>query len=128
MPGALETCKMLSEYCSLYIVTNGVSKTQHSRIRLSAIKDYFKDIFVSEDVGYQKPLKEFFDYVFEKINLIDKSRVLIVGDSLTSDIQGGNNAGIDTCWYNPKGIENTKKVNCTYEINNLQDLLSIIKS
>ncbi len=127
IPGALELCHELSREHKLYIVTNGVSKTQHKRINKSSIKEYFQGVFVSEDVGYQKPQVEYFNYVFEKLAPVDKSRVLIVGDSLSSDIKGGINAGIATCWYNPKGLKNLEGLYIDYEIKNLQELFKIVR-
>ena len=127
LDGAIDACKYLSEYCELYIVTNGVSKTQHSRIDNSPLMKYLRGVFVSEEVGYQKPRKEFFDYVFSTIGDVDKSKVLIVGDSLSSDILGGINAGIDTCWFNPHQQINTLEIKADYEIRSLQELYSIIE-
>ena len=126
IPGALELCRKLSEQFDLYIVSNGVSRTQHSRLNASGLRTYMKDVFVSEDAGYQKPMKKFFDYVFERIPDFSPSQTIIVGDSLTSDIQGGKNAGISTCWYNPDGIKNVFPYSADYEIHLLEDLLSIL--
>lgn len=74
---------------ALYIVTNGVAKTQYQRLNDSNMTSFFNDIFVSEEVGYQKPMKEYFDYVFERIPSFEREKTLIVGDSLASDILGG---------------------------------------
>ena len=103
--GAEELCKKLSEKYELYIVTNGIGTVQQSRLALSGLLPYFKDVFVSEKIGSQKPEKKFFDFVFENIPEKDKSRVIIIGDSMSSDILGGINAGIDTCFFNPAGRE-----------------------
>ena len=101
--GAEEMLSYLAEGHALYVVTNGVERTQRNRLRLSGIDRFMTDLFISEAIGWQKPQKEFFDCCFERIPGLDRSRTLIIGDSLTSDIQGGFNAGIDTCWFNPKG-------------------------
>lgn len=127
LPGALELCQNLYGRCRMYIVTNGVTQTQRRRLAASPLKGYMDGIFVSEETGFQKPRKEFFDYVFGSIALADLKRVIIVGDSLTSDIQGGINAGIDSCWYNPKGLPNYGGIPCTYEIARLCQLEEIIK-
>ena len=127
LDGAIEACQYLSEHCDLYIVTNGVSKTQHSRIDNSPLMKYIKEVFVSEEIGYQKPRKEYFDYVFNAIGKVDKSRVLIVGDSLSSDILGGINAGIATCWFNPDEKEKNLGIKADYEIRSLQELYLIIE-
>lgn len=100
LPGALDICAYLKERYTLYIITNGVSSTQYSRLRLSGLDQYFQDIFVSEDAGSQKPQKEYFDYCLDRIEEKDISKMLIIGDSLTSDIRGGKIAGISTCWAN----------------------------
>lgn len=126
MLGALELCRKLTKSHKLYIVTNGVSKTQHRRINNSLIKDYFEGVFVSEDVGYQKPQVEYFNHVFNKIGITDTSRVLIVGDSLSSDIKGGINAGIATCWFNPLGHNKDEALSPTYTISSLSEVLEIV--
>lgn len=126
LPGAKELCEKLSKTHTLYIVTNGFSMVQHKRFENSEIKPCFADIFVSEDIGYQKPQREYFDYVFEKIPSVDKKNILLVGDSLTSDILGANNAGINSCWFNPNQKENQTNASCTYEINTLTELIEIV--
>ena len=115
---------LYTEY-DLYIVTNGVSSTQYSRQKGSGIDKYFKGVFVSEDIGYQKPAKEYFDYCFEHIENLKLDETLIIGDSLSSDIQGGINAGIDTCWFNPKHMKQT--LDATYVIEDLRELYTILK-
>ena len=87
---------------------------------------HFKDIFVSEEVGYRKPMKEYFSYCFDKIGDLDKEKTLIIGDSLSSDIKGGNNAGIATCWYNPKKQKKTDDYHVTHEIEDLRELLELV--
>ncbi|OYP21392.1 hypothetical protein CG709_07745 [Lachnotalea glycerini] len=91
------------------------------------IDSYVKNIFVSEATGFQKPMKEYFEYCFKRIPGIEIERTIIVGDSLSSDILGGNNAGIDTCWFNPKEEICTVDVNINYEIKALAQLYDIVK-
>lgn len=122
LPHALEIVQSLSLHYHLYIVTNGVSQSQYCRLQESGLDIYFQDIFVSEDAGYQKPQKEFFDYCFQRIPSFDKKRTLIIGDSLSSDMQGGYHAGIDTCWINPHHLINTLQIPITYTISHLQEL------
>lgn len=107
-------------------VTNGTKVAQDKKLRLSGLDKVFDYIFISEDVGVEKPNIEYFNYVFEKIGITDKSEVIIIGDSLTGDIQGGINAGIDTCWYNPCHKENTTTIKATYEIDDLGKLTEIV--
>jgi YjjG family noncanonical pyrimidine nucleotidase len=122
MDGAESVCRELSKYKKLAIITNGIERTQLKRIHKSAIKPYISDIFVSEKIGFAKPACEYFDYVFESLNINDKSSVLVVGDSLLSDIKGGMNYGVDTCWYNPNGIANSAEIIPTYEIKLLSEI------
>ena len=125
LPHARDILEKLYQKYPLYVVTNGVSKTQYSRLKGTRIDQYFQDIFVSEDIGYQKPAKEYFDCCFHKIEDIKLDQTLIIGDSLSSDIQGGINAGIDTCWYNPQHLKKPQDMNITYEIHDLRELFQI---
>ena len=120
---AEELCKKLSEKYELYIVTNGIGTVQQSRLAKSGLLPYFKDVFVSEKIGSQKPEKKFFDFVFENISEKDKSKVVIVGDSMSSDILGGINAGIDTCFFNPLGREEVYSP--TYAVKSFKELENI---
>ena len=106
----------------LAAITNGTKVAQNKKLSVSGLADIFDYIFISEDVGMEKPNKGFFDFVFEKMEIQDKKQVLVIGDSLTSDIRGGNNAGVDTCWYNPECEKKDVEVDITYEINTLQEL------
>ena len=100
--GAKELCAALEGKAKLYIVTNGVAFIQKGRMEVCGIKDYFDKIFISGEVGVEKPDIRYFERVAEQIEGFSKNRAVIVGDSLTSDIKGGINFGIDTCWYNPR--------------------------
>lgn len=111
----------------LAIITNGFTDVQNSRINNSPLKDAFEHIIISESTSFQKPQIGIFGYAFDKLQITDKSNVLMVGDSLTSDIQGGINYGIDTCWFNPTHKENHTSVKPTFEIDQLESLLEIIK-
>ena len=88
---------------------------------------YFRGIFISQEIGINKPQKGFFDYCFNEIPDFLKEKTIIVGDSLTSDIKGGNNAGIQTCWYNPRGIKCPDDVTVNYEIKDILQLKNILK-
>lgn len=127
VPHAEEVLTELQAKCKLYVVSNGVAEIQNSRMKGSGLEKYFIARFVSEEVGYPKPQKEYFDYCFKHIDGFDKSKALIIGDSLTSDIQGGVNAGIDTCWFNPKCAINSSNLTPCYEIVDLRQLLDIVK-
>ena len=127
IPQALEVCRQLSGLCRLYIVTNGVEATQNSRLDRSGLRPYLSGVFVSETTGYQKPQKEYFDYVFSEIPDFDRENTLMVGDSLNSDMKGGANAGLDVCWYNPEKKPNCVGVKVNYEISSLKELTDIVK-
>lgn len=123
--GAEEFLKKLSKKYDIYVITNGVKRVQTIRLSLVNITKYFKKVYISEEIGYQKPSVEFFDFVLNDLNIINKEEVLIIGDSLSSDIQGGINSGIDTMWYNPKGLQSN--INYTYQIENYDEFFEIIK-
>lgn len=124
--GAEDICRKLCARCRLFIITNGVGTTQRRRFDASPIKPYFEDIFISEEIGFQKPDKRYFDSVFKKIPEINPSSALVVGDSLTSDIKGANNAGLDSCWYNPKKLPAYTDMSYTYMITDLKELEAIV--
>lgn len=125
LPEALETVKALYSKCRLLIITNGIGDVQRPRFNASGLKPYFDDIVISEEIGAAKPSRKIFDIAFEMMNMPGKEETLIVGDSLTSDMAGGIKYGIDTCWYNPSGMQNEKGFEVTYEIQNLQQIISI---
>lgn len=108
------------------IVTNGLKVVQDGRIRKSQIAHYFQDIVVSEEVQIAKPDSRIFQLALDNLKYEDKKKVLVVGDSLSSDIKGGINFGIDTCWYNPDDTKNESGIEPTYEIRELRELLDII--
>lgn len=126
IPGAIELLNSLEDKFELYIVSNGVATTQYNRLKASGLYPYFNQVFISEETGYQKPQKEFFDYVFSRIPGFIPSKALIIGDNLASDIQGGINASIDTCWYNPKQLVKTKDLPITYTISSFDELMQIL--
>ena len=123
LPGAEEMCKKLAERCTLYILTNGMHVAQVGRFEKSPIKKYIADMFISEDMGCQKPDKEYYDKVFAIIGLQDKSRAVMVGDSLTSDIQGGINGGVDTIWYNAKRKPHNPEIMPTYTAYTMDEIV-----
>jgi 2-haloacid dehalogenase len=110
----------------LAAVTNGTKIAQEKKLKASGLDQIFDAIFISENVGFEKPNKEFFDYVFASLGITDKSEAIIIGDSLTSDILGGVNSGIDTCWFNPSHKQNPSGIPVSYEIDDLSKLESII--
>ena len=125
--GAYEAVKKISSLCEIYIITNGLSTVQRGRFGKSSITKLLKDIFISDELEVQKPHKEFFDIVLSKINENDKSKILVVGDSLTSDMQGGKNAGLKTCIYDPKDKISMPHNLCDYKVTALENICDIIK-
>ena len=127
LPGAEAFCRALSDGgCRLAIVTNGLPTAQGGRFNRSPLKDIIPHMFVSMEVGYQKPQKEYFDAVCAALDLTDRSRAVIVGDSLRSDVLGGRNAGIDTIWYNPSGQPEDPAIRPTMTAKNYQDILGYL--
>lgn len=124
--GSLELVESLSKTCKLSIVTNGLTDVQTKRIRHSMIAPYFQDIVISEEVKVSKPNPAIFEHALNNLDHSNKCTVLMVGDSLTSDIQGGINFDIDTCWYNPNQVVNATKIKPTYEAKNFEELKTFI--
>ena len=124
--GTKKVLEQLAGKYELAITSNGPKNQQYHRLDNAKFSKYFSNIFISEEVGFNKPDKRFFDIVFANIENKEKSKILIVGDSISSDIIGGKNIGIDTCWYNPKNKENKTDVEPNYTIKNFQELLGII--
>lgn len=123
--GADEFIKKLSSVCDVYIVTNGLIASQTGRFNETPIKPYIKKLYISESIGYAKPDKEFFDYCISDIGEQDRSKYIILGDSLTSDMQGGRNAGIATCRFSRNG-EITHSPLCDYEITEYNQFFEIL--
>ena len=126
LPGATDLLQSLSKIGRVYILTNGFAVSQNGRMVNSGIMDYAKAMFISEELGAQKPDKEYFDICFDQIPDFDKSRALMIGDSIASDMLGGINAGVSTCWYNPTGKANAKGLPITYNIQTYRQLMDII--
>ena len=122
-----ELVKGLKGRIKQYAVTNGTKVAQDRKLLKSGLIDLFDGVFISEDIGVEKPGIGFFEYVWEQIGEYDPSEIMIVGDSLTSDMQGGNNAGIVCCWYNPAGKMNDKNLRIDYEITDLAQVLDILE-
>ena len=109
-----------------YVVSNGTVAAQTKKLRRSGFDRLVDGVFLSEELGWEKPAREFFDRVFQAIGDWDRDRVLIVGDSLTSDIAGGNRAGIRTCWYNPEGLPNTTGARVDFQLRDLGELPALL--
>jgi len=126
LPGAEELCRNLAGKIIQVILTNGIKDVQESRLRLSVLRPWIDHLVISEEAGSQKPNREIFEFALKKVGPIPLDRMIIVGDSLTSDIQGGVNFGIDTCWFNPKGKPRSHGIGPTFEIKALSELGPIL--
>lgn len=122
LDGAENICRELSEKYRVYIVTNGIKDVQIGRLEGSKLKEYFIKAFVSEEMGFEKPHVGFFEAAAREIPDFDKSKTLIIGDSLSSDMKGGINFGIDTCWYNTSGKTIPEDMIITYSVSSYDDI------
>ncbi len=128
IPGAVELLETLYGKYKLYMVTNGNESVQVPRLASAGIEHFFEEIFISQRIGYDKPRIEFFDSCFAKMPSFDKDEMIIIGDSLTSDIQGGINAGIHTCWFNPRGKQGREDIVPEYEVRSLEEIPELLKN
>lgn len=126
LPGAEEALKSLAQRYKLYLASNGTAKVQAGRLQSSGIGKYFAEVFISQEIGADKPDKVYFDRCAAKIPGYDPRKAMIVGDSLTSDIQGGINAGMTTVWVNPRHASHPDHIVPDYEIENLTQLEDVL--
>ena len=125
--GAIELLDALIDRgYELYAATNGITTIQTGRLAQSGLAPYFNQVFISEQLQTQKPDAQFYERIGARIPNFNKKYALMIGDSLSADIQGGNNAGIDTVWYNPQHLENKTQAQSTYEVQSYQDLLDCL--
>lgn len=128
LDGALALCTELSRDCDLYIITNGFRFIQEGRFYHSPLAPLFRGVFISEDVGVEKPDVAFFDHVRANIPDFCPETTLVVGDSLSSDIEGGIRARLDVCWYNPAQKTAPANLKITYTVSELSEILSIVQN
>lgn len=128
LPGAEEAVKSLSGKYRLFLASNGSAKVQAGRLTSADLYRFFEQVFVSEEIGHNKPSKAYFDACFSRIPDFDPEKAIIVGDSLTSDIRGGNNAGIRTCWVNPKHAPRDPEIHVDHEIECLSRLEALLET
>ena len=125
---AFETINSLTGKYKQYAVTNGTYIAQQRKLTQTGLINIFDDVFISDKIGFEKPNIEFFNAVQEKVGKFNKNEVMIIGDSLSSDMKGGNNAGILCCWYNPHNIENKSNIKIDFEINDISKILDILEN
>ena len=126
LPGAEEAVKKLHDRYRLFLVSNGTATVQHSRLTSAGLYPYFEQVFISQEIGYNKPDKAYFDRCFERIPGFAPEKALMVGDSLTSDIKGGINAGLKTVWVNP-AHKDCGSIRPDYEIEGLSQLEALLE-
>ncbi|MBI5031699.1 MAG: pyrimidine 5'-nucleotidase [Chloroflexi bacterium] len=127
MDGAYEVVQALRPHYKLGLITNGLKDVQRPRLQQSALNDAFAAFIISEEVGAAKPAPAIFEFAFRQMGNPSRDQVLLIGDSLTSDIKGGNNYGVDTCWFNPSHAPRTIDVTIIYEIDHLTDLIKLLQ-
>lgn len=127
IPGAVELLESLYGKYKLYLVTNGNESVQVPRLESADIGHFFEEIFISQRVGYDKPSIEFFDRCFAAMPPYEKAEMIIIGDSLTSDIKGGINAGIHTCWFNPYGKSPREDIAPEYIVSSLEEIPELLE-
>ena len=123
---SFEVVRTLRGYVKQYAVSNGTVAAQTKKLRVSGFAALMDRVFLSEKIGIEKPDGRFFDAVFEEIGNVNRKEVLIIGDSLTSDILGGMNAGIRTCWYNPEGEKAPETYRIDMEVQDLRELIPLL--
>lgn len=128
LPGAEEAVDRLSKKYRLFLASNGTASVQKGRMTSANLYRFFEKVFVSQEIGHNKPSKAYFDACFAQIPGFDRDKAIIVGDSLTSDIRGGNNAGIATCWVNPEGLPRREDIHVDYEIKALRELEALLEA
>ena len=127
LPGAEEAVDALSKKYRLFLASNGTAVVQKGRMTSANLYRFFEKVFVSQEIGHNKPSQAYFDAAFAQIPGFDRERAMIVGDSLTSDIRGGNNAGIRTCWINPGHALRNPEIHVDYEIEALSQLPQLLE-
>ncbi len=124
--GATSMLDDLKASAKLAIITNGLKEAQRPRIKEAALNSYFQTIIVSDEIGFAKPDPAFFEFTFANIGQPNKDRVLVIGDSLNSDIKGGNRYGLDTCWFNPSKKLNQSEIKPKFEISQLSEIQNLV--
>ena len=128
LPGAEEAVDALSKKYRLFLASNGTAVVQKGRMTSANLYRFFEKVFVSQEIGHNKPSKAYFDACFAQIPDFDPAKAMIVGDSLSSDIKGGNNAGIRTCWVNPNHAPRNPEIHVDYEIEALSQLPALLET
>lgn len=124
--GANDLLDTLASKVKMAMVTNGLTDVQRPRIEHTKVAPYFEAIVISDEIGHYKPQASFFEYTFDQINQPNKNGVLMVGDNLNSDIKGGRDYGLDTCWFNPHAKAGDETIKPTFTIQRLEELATLV--
>lgn len=127
LPGAMEAVEQLHKKYRLFLASNGTASVQHSRLTSAGLYPYFEKVFISQDIGHNKPSKAYFDGCIAQIPGFDPQKAMMVGDSLSSDILGGINAGMKTCWINPSHAAPNPEIHPDYELESITQLEELLE-
>jgi len=125
LKGAMDMLTQLSRRYQLAVASNGLTLVQRARLQKSGLLPLLREVFISQEMGVPKPDKAYYEYIFEEFGDASREKYLMIGDSLSADITGGVNAGIDTCWYHPAGIEQVSP-QPTYTVRGYDELLELL--
>lgn len=128
LPGAEEAVKRLHEKYRLFLASNGTASVQHSRLTSAGLYPWFEKVFISQDMGHNKPAPEYFEACFAEISGFDPEKAMMVGDSLTSDILGGIRAGMKTCWIAPKDAQPRADITPDYRLESITQLEALLET
>lgn len=128
LPGAQEAVDSLSRKYRLFMASNGTASVQHSRMTSADLYKYFETVFISQQIGHNKPSREYFDACFAQIPGFDPSKAMMVGDSLTSDILGGIQSGMRTCWINPDHLPGREDIRPDYTLESITQLEALLET
>lgn len=128
MEGALDMLRRLRPQYGIAVVTNGLHLVQRERLRRSGFLPYLDGVFISQEMGVRKPDKAYFDAVCDALGEPDRAKYLMIGDSLSADIQGGVNAGMDTCWLRPSGAASSEAITPTYTFDGYDELIALLQA
>ncbi|PTB33356.1 pyrimidine 5'-nucleotidase [Photobacterium phosphoreum] len=128
LTGAKLLLEALSPHAKLGIITNGFTALQEIRLQRTGFTDFFDVLIISEQVGVAKPDTQIFDYACQKMNMTQRQQILMVGDNPHSDILGGINAGMDTCWLNSDHLSQPIGIRPTYTVSSLAELQALLLS
>ena len=124
LPHAEAVVRAIAAEKPVWVLTNGITQVQKRRLALSPIRDVISGVVISQEVGAAKPNPKLFDHALKQMG-VPRGEALMIGDGVSSDIRGANNAGIDACWYNPAGKALPQGVHAEYVVDDIRDCVAI---